>query len=105
MRDDHAEPGHLRHREIDEHDAAGEHLQAERHVRDHDQNAGDHRRREDGERIVQRAHRTAPSSRVMVSSNRLNRSRAAPEPPTVYGSTTTGACTRSASQSAALASL
>jgi hypothetical protein len=45
--DDHAQPRHLRHREVDEHDAAVEHLRAERHVRGQHQQPGDERQPED----------------------------------------------------------
>ena len=57
---DHAEPGDLRDREVDEDDAAVEHLHAERHVRREHQQAGDERRAEDAP--VERApvHGLAP---------------------------------------------
>jgi hypothetical protein len=64
--EDHAQPRDLRHREIDEDDAAREHLDAERRVRRDDQQPGDERRPENAE--VERAHFAAASSRSSVSS-------------------------------------
>ena len=48
-RRDHAESRDLRDRKVDEHDAARKHLLAERHVRDHDEDARDQRRPENAE--------------------------------------------------------
>ena len=82
-----------------------QHLLAERHVRDHDQEARDQRRPEDAEIGAEKVHLTAASSLLIVSSKRPKRSFASGVPPTENGSTTTGAWTRSDSQLAAFGSL
>ena len=103
-RDD-AERRHLRDGEIDEHDAAGQHLLSQRHVRDRHQHAGDQRRPQDAEVGGQRVHLSAASSLSRVSSNKPNRSFASGVPPTENGNVTAGAWTRSDSQVAAFGSL
>ena len=105
VRRDHAERGDLRDREVDEHDAALQHLLPERHVREHYQQAGEQRRPQDAQVDCEVAHFSTASSRSMVSSNSPNRSLAPGVPPTENGRVTTGACTRSESQSAAFGSL
>jgi hypothetical protein len=89
---DDAEAGDLGDREIDEDDAAVEHLLAERHVRRQHQQAGDQGRAEDApvERAPVHVFGAAPaSSRATVSSKRPNRSLAPSVPPTVNGTLTT----------------
>ena len=100
---DHAETRDLRDGQIDEHDAARQHLLSERHMRDRDQHARDQRRPQDAEVGEQRVHFSAASSLLRVSSNNPNRSFASGVPPTENGSTTAGACTRSDSQFAGFA--
>jgi len=68
VRHDDAERRDLRDREIDEHDAAPEHLLPERHVRDRDEDAGDQRRPQDVEIRERVVHLVAASSRFNVSS-------------------------------------
>ena len=53
---DHAETGDLRDREVDEHDAARQHLLSERHMRNRHQHAGDQRRPQDAEIGEHRVH-------------------------------------------------
>ena len=105
VRRDHAERRDLRDREIDEHDAAPQHLLAERHVRQRDEDAGDERRPQDAEGAGEVVHLPAASSRLMVSSKSPNRSLASGVPPTENGSTTTGTPIFCDSQSAAFGSL
>ncbi len=105
MGGDDAESGNLRDGEVDEHDAAPEHLLPERHVRQEDQDAGHEGRPQDADVSAEVAHFAAASSLLSVSSKRPNRSLASGVPPTENGSSTTGAFTRSASQSAAFGSL
>ena len=92
----HAAAGDLRDREVDEHDAAREHLHAERHVRRGDEQPGDERRQQDRKLERPRVHCAPFSSRAIVSSKRPNRSFAASSPPTVNGSTTALIFARSA---------
>ena len=93
---DHPQPRHLCDGEVDEHDAAVEHLRAQRHVRGQHQQAGDQRQSEQApvERVpVDSAHLAAPaaaSSRSTVSSNKPNKSFAPWLPPTVNGNRTAG---------------
>ena len=105
FRRDHAERGNLCDREIDEHDATPQHLLAERHVRQRDEDAGDERRPQDAEGAGEVVHLPAASSRLMVSSKSPNRSLASGVPPTENGSTTTGTPIFRDSESAAFASL
>ncbi len=79
---DYAEPGHLRNREIDEYDAAREHLLTQWHMREDDEQARDERGPENAHLSGDITHFSAPSSRATVSSNRPNRSFAAGVPPT-----------------------
>ena len=58
---DHAEPRHLRDGEVDEHDAAGQHLLSQRHVRNRHQHAGDQRRPQDAEVSEQSVHLSPPA--------------------------------------------
>ena len=83
-----AAPGDLRNRQIDEHDAAREHLHAERHVRQRDEESRDERRQQDGEIDRAGAHCEPFRSRAIVSSKSPYRSVARSSPPTVNGSTT-----------------
>ncbi len=87
---DHAQARDLRDRQIDEHDAAVEHLPAQRHVRGQHQQPGEERQTEDREVERGGVHWVAASSRSSVSSNSENRSFARSLPPTVNGSLTTG---------------
>ena len=63
VRGDDAEARDLRDGQVDEHDPARQHLHAERHVRQHDQEPGDQRRQQDAEFVVQQAHFATPVSR------------------------------------------
>ena len=56
VRGDHAEARHLCDREVDEHDPAREHLLPERHVRQHDENAGNEGRPQDAQIRLQGTH-------------------------------------------------
>ncbi len=105
MRGDHAEARDLRDGEVDEHDAAPQHLLPERHVRQDDEDAGHEGRPQDADVPGEIVHFAAASRRLSVSSNRPKRSFASGVPPTENGSITTGAFTRSDSQSAAFGSL
>ena len=89
--EDHAEPGDLRHREVDEHDAALEHLHAERHVRRGHEQAGDERRPQDAEARRRRASFQPPRAAAR-SCRRTSRTDPSPcrVPPTVNGSITAG---------------
>src|SRR6478672_4759913 len=102
VRENHPEPCDLRHREIDEHDAAIQHLDAERRVCCRHQEPRGERRPEnagiDGHLAIARR-------RASVSSYRLKRSFACSVPPTVYGRTTAGILARLASHSAGRGSL
>ena len=98
-------PGDLRDREIDEHDAAIQHLDAERHMRRGHEQAGDERRPKDAEIDRRRVHLGTASKRARVSSNRPKRSFARPVPPTVKGRVTAGILARSDSHCAARGSL
>src|SRR6185369_1797719 len=102
VREDHPEPRDLRYREIDEHDATIEHLDAERRVGRRDEEPRDQRCPEnsgiDGHLAIARR-------RASVSSYRPKRSFACSVPPTVYGRTTAGILARSASHSAGRGSL
>jgi len=84
---DHAEPGDLRDGQVDEDDAAVQHLHAQGDVGGEHQQPGDERRPQDAP--VERApvHRVPPAatSRATVSSKRPKRSFAASLPPTVNG--------------------
>src|SRR4029079_17365336 len=86
----------LRDGEVDEHDAAREHLRAERNVCRGDEQAGDQRREHDREVDWRRGHCAPFSRRAIVSSNRLVRSFASASPPTVNGSATVAIFARSA---------
>src|SRR5262249_21590897 len=105
MRRDDSEPCNLRDGQIDEDDAARQHLLTKWHVREHDQDAGHERRPQYAQLRLHAAHFAPASSRLMVSWKRAKRSLASGVPPTVYGSSTTGTWMRSDSQSAALGSL
>ena len=102
---DYAKRGHLCDREIDEHDPALQYLLPERNVRQHYQEAGDQRRPQDAQVDCEVAHFSTASRRLMESSKSPYRSLAPGVPPTENGRVTTGACTRSESQSAAFGSL
>ena len=67
---DHAEAGDLRDGQVDEHDAARQHLLSERHVRDRDQKTGDQRRPQDAQIGREEIHFSTASSRLSVSSNK-----------------------------------
>ncbi len=86
----------LRDREVDEHDAAREHLGAQRNVRGGHENSCDERRQEDRNLDGRQIHCCPLRSRAIVSSNRPYRSLAASSPPTVNGSMTALIFARSA---------
>ena len=88
---DHAEPRDLRDREVDEDDAAIEHLHAERDVGREDEQPSDQGRAEDAPVEHAPVHGLVPAAatrRPTVSSKRPNRSFAASLPPTVNGTLT-----------------
>src|SRR6185295_2684363 len=103
--EDHAQARDLSDGEVDEHDAAAQHLYAERSMRGRDQQprgkCGSEYRR-----VYRReVHRGTASSRASVSSKSPKRSCALSLPPTVNASATAGIFARSESHSAARGSL
>src|SRR5256885_1821987 len=103
--DDDAEPGDLRHGEIDEHEPSPEHLNAQRNMRGGNEQAGDKRRPYYRQIERFRAHLATGSNLSIESSYNPNKSFARSVPPTVKGSITAGTLARSASHSAARGSL
>ena len=98
-RDD-AERGDLRDGQVNEDDAACQHLPPQRHVRGQHQQSRHHGGSEDTDIQSVEVHFAAASSLSMVESKNENRSFDCASPPTVYGSTTTGTPVRSDSQRA-----
>ncbi len=103
-RADHAEPRHLRDREVDEDDAAAQNLAPERHVGREHERAGDEAGPDDREAGPVEAHDLTSSSVLTMTSNMPNRSSVPATAPTVCGSTTYGIDVRLASHSEAFAS-
>ena len=102
------ERGNLRYCQVDEDNAARQHLLAERNMRrEHDQ-TGQTGWTEDTDvqsvPVQLHIHFAAPSSLSMVESNMLNRSLDAASPPTVYGRLTIGTPVRSDSHALAFES-
>src|SRR5262249_38838841 len=95
VREDHPQACDLGHGEVNEHDAAREHLHAEGHVSRGDEQAGDKRRPQNPEACRIRGHFSAPSRGPIMSSEKPNRSLALSVPPTVKGSITIGIFERS----------
>ena len=98
---DDAESRNLRDREIDEHDAPLEHLDAERDVRQCNDNTGCQCGLEDAPPGGPLAHRKTASSRFSVPSERPKRFFAGSLRPTVKGTTTAGIMARCDSHSEA----
>ncbi len=92
----HAAAGDLRDGQVDEHDAAREHLRAERHVSGRHQQPGGERRQQDRQVDGVEIHCAPFSRRAIVSSKSPYRSFASASPPTVNGNTTTLIFARSA---------
>ncbi len=97
--------GDLRDGEIDEHDAAREHLLPQRHMRDCHQAARDQRGHQDAEIELPKCSFGCRQQSLDGVVEQAEQILCLGLPPTENGSTTAGACTRSESQLAAFGSL